>query len=76
MTLYYNCSTIYFEVKYYNIWGGGRDGGFGGGGGGKLEVLGENLSPLTPPVDETLSTADSTKVCSHSLCIQENCSKA
>ena len=47
--------------------------GFGEGGG---EAGGfENLSPLTPLVDETLSTADSTKVCSRSLCIQENCSK-
>ena len=47
--VYYICSTIYFEVKYYNIWGGGRDGGvwgggWGGGGGGKLEVLG-----ISPP---------------------------
>ena len=47
----------------------------GGGGGGEAGGFG-NLSPLTHPVDETLSTADSTKVCSRSLCIQVNCSKA
>ena len=50
--------------------------GEGGGGGGRGAGGLGNLSPLKPPVDETLSTADSTKVCSRSLCIQVNCSKA